>query len=121
MTTLFTDKNGALHHCTVPHGLVRPDIWEGQKNLAHSRLPPGLAAIVSSSKAPFVTKVYDVISTKASFFGDKVFFVGDAQTTLRPNAGMGTTHATNDCNKLEKVIEENATPEQRERQTFTGY
>jgi 2-polyprenyl-6-methoxyphenol hydroxylase-like FAD-dependent oxidoreductase len=114
MTTLFTDKNGALHHGTVPRGLVRPDLWESQKNLAHALLPPGLAAIVSSSKAPFVTKVYDVTSTKASFFGGKVFLVGDAQTTLRPNVGMGTTHAANDCNELEKVIEGNATPEQWE-------
>ncbi|KAL1656231.1 hypothetical protein SLS61_001304 [Didymella pomorum] len=115
MTTLFTDKNGTLHHGTVSRGLVRLDLWEYQKQLAHAVLPPGLAAIVSSSKAPFVTKVYDVTSTKASFFGGKVFLVGDAQTTLRPNVGMGTTHAANDCNELEKVIEGSVTSEQWER------
>ncbi|KAF3035817.1 hypothetical protein E8E12_005542 [Didymella heteroderae] len=115
MTPLFTDRNGTSHHGTVPRGLVRPDLWEKQKDLARTLLPLGLAAIVSQSKAPFVTKVYDVASTKASFFGGKVFLVGDAQTTLRPNVGMGTTHAANDCNELEKVIDGSATPEQWER------
>lgn len=115
MTALFTDANGALHHGTVPRGLVHPDLWERQRGLAHAVLPPGLAAIVSSSKVPFVTKVYDVTSMRASFFGGKVFLVGDAQMTLRPNVGMGTTHAAIDCNELEKVVCGETTPEQWER------
>lgn len=115
MNELFTDKDGKSHHGTVPRGLVRPDLWEKQKARAQKLLPPGLAAIVQQSKAPFVTKVYDVTSTKASFFNGKVFLIGDAQTTLRPNVGMGTMHAANDCNELEKVIQGTATPEQWER------
>lgn len=45
----------------------------------------------------------------------KLFLVGDAQVTLRPNIGMSTTHAANDCNELEKVIEGTATSQQWER------
>jgi hypothetical protein len=115
MTDLFTDINGKLHHGTVPRTLVRPEIWEKQKLLAKEVLPEGLATIVQASTAPFVTKVYDATSTKTSFFGGKVFLVGDAQITLRPNIGMSTTHAAFDCNELEKVIEGTATPVQWER------
>lgn len=115
MAELFKDKYGKAHHGTVPRGLVRPDHWEKQKALAQKVLPPGLAAIVGQTKAPFVTKVHDIMSSKASFLHGKVFLVGDAQTTLRPNVGMGTTHAANDCNELEKVVQGTATPEQWEK------
>jgi 2-polyprenyl-6-methoxyphenol hydroxylase-like FAD-dependent oxidoreductase len=115
MTSLFTDINGKLHHGTVPRNLVRPELWEKQKALAKEALPEGLAAIVQGTTAPFVTKVYDATCPKTSFFGGKVFLVGDAQITLRPNIGMSTTHAANDCNELEKVVEGAATPQQWER------
>lgn len=35
----------------------------------------------------------------------KVLLVGDAQVTLRPNVGLGLTHAARDCNELERVVE----------------
>lgn len=115
MTELLTDSNGKLHHGTVPRGLVRPELWKKQKELAKRMLPAGLAAIVQRTKAPFVTKIYDAASAKACFFNGTVFLVGDAQITLRPNIGMGATHAANDCNELEKVILGTITPEQWER------
>lgn len=115
MTELFTDINGEIHKGTVPRGLVKPEAWEKQRALAKEVLPEGLAAIVQGTTSPFLTKVYDVMSTKASFFSGKLFLVGDAQTTLRPNVGMSTTHAAYDCNELEKIIEGQSTPEQWER------
>jgi hypothetical protein len=78
-------------------------------------LPEGLAAIVRSTKTPFLTKIYDATSTKATFMDGKVFLVGDAQITLRPNIAMSSTHAAVDCNELEKVIKGVSTPEQWER------
>jgi hypothetical protein len=114
MTELFTDTQGTLHQVTVPRGLVRSEAWEQQKKLAEKVLPEGLAIIVKSTRAPFITKMYDVTSTKATFFDDKLFLVGDAQITLRPNVGMSTTHAAYDCNELEKVMEGRLTPEQWE-------
>ena len=62
--------------------------------------------MLEKTKSPFVTKVYDISSTKASFYGGKVFLVGDALFTLRPNVGMGTTHAAYDCEMLEQVRRE---------------
>lgn len=118
MDDLFTDAQGKLHQSTVPRGLVRPEMWEQQKKLAEEVLPEGIAAIVKSTSSPFVTKVYDATSTKATFFDGKLFLVGDAQTTLRPNIGMSTTHAAYDCNELEKVIEGKITPDQWERSVF---
>jgi hypothetical protein len=114
MTELFTDTQGTLHQGTVPRGLVRSEAWEQQKKLAEKVLPEGLATIVKSTRAPFITKVYEVTSTKATFFDDKLFLVGGEQITLRPNVGMSTTHAAYDCNELEKVIKGRLAPEQWE-------
>ncbi|KAH7408073.1 hypothetical protein DE146DRAFT_645177 [Phaeosphaeria sp. MPI-PUGE-AT-0046c] len=115
MADLFTDVNGKVHRGTVPRNLVRPELWEKQKALAKQMLPEGIATIVQRTTAPFITKVFDSKCAKASFFNGKLFLVGDAQITLRPNIGMSTTHAANDCNELEKVIEGIATPQQWER------
>jgi 2-polyprenyl-6-methoxyphenol hydroxylase-like FAD-dependent oxidoreductase len=93
---------------------VQPKRWEEQKELAKKVLPEGLAAIVQES-TPFLTKIYDMTCSQALFFGGKIFLVGDAQITLRPNIGMSTTHAAYDCNELEKVITGVATPQQWEK------
>jgi len=115
MAEQFTDKTGKLHQGTVPRGLVRPEVWEKQKKLAQEVFPEGIAAIVKATESPFLTKVYDVTSTKTSFFRGKLFLVGDAQISLRPNVGMSTSHAAHDCNELEKVIKGEITPNQWEK------
>jgi 2-polyprenyl-6-methoxyphenol hydroxylase-like FAD-dependent oxidoreductase len=118
MTQLFTDTDGKLHRGTVPRGLVQTENWTQQKKLADEMLPEGLAAIVKSTSSPFLTKVFDVTSNQATFFDGKLFLVGDAQNTLRPNVGMSTAHAAYDCNELEKVIEGSLTPVQWEREVL---
>ncbi|KAF2643544.1 FAD/NAD(P)-binding domain-containing protein [Massarina eburnea CBS 473.64] len=112
---LFTDINGKEHLSVLPRGLVKPEVWEKQKALADSILPEGLAEIVKQSTSPFITKVFDVVSPKALFFSGKVFLVGDAQATIRPNIGLGSTHAAHDCNNLERFIEGKITAEEWEK------
>lgn len=78
-------------------------------------LQQGHAEIVKHASAPFVTKAFDVASPKALFMGGKVFLVGDAQVTLRPNVGLGSTHAAHDCNWLEKVVDGGITADEWEK------
>ena len=78
-------------------------------------LPEGLAAIVRASTSPFATKVHDVACPRVNFLNGKLFIVGDAQLTLRPNTGTGTTHAAHDCNRLEEVVQGTITPAQWEK------
>lgn len=111
----MTDFNGKVHHGTVPRGLVQPELWVKQKAIASSMMPEGIAAIVQKTETPFVTKIYDVASTNAVFFGGKLFVVGDALMTLRPNVGLSTSQAAYHCGLLEKVLEKKMTPEQWNR------
>jgi hypothetical protein len=116
METLFTDVHGVQHHGTVPRGLIQPSVWEKQKLLAASAFPSGVAEMVTKTTQPFVSKIYDVAdSTRATFFGNKVFLVGDALMPLRPNVGMSTQAAAYDCNMLERVVEGTITPLHWER------
>jgi 2-polyprenyl-6-methoxyphenol hydroxylase-like FAD-dependent oxidoreductase len=115
MKDLFTDISGKEHFGTVPRGLVKPEAWEAKKALATSLLDKGHAEIVKRTTSPFITKVFDVSSPQALFMGGKVFLVGDAQITIRPNVGLGSTHAAHDCNTLERFIEKEITAEQWEK------
>ncbi|KAL1612161.1 hypothetical protein SLS60_000385 [Paraconiothyrium brasiliense] len=112
---LFTDVNGKQHQGTLPRGLVRPENWEKQKSLASSVLPVGLAEVVSKTTRPFLTKIYDVTSSRILFFDNKLYVVGDAAMSIRPNVGMSTQLAAYDCNMLERVVEGKITPSQWER------
>lgn len=112
---IFTDINGTKHVGTVPRGMIRPEVWEKQKSLASSTMPAELAHILQRTPKPMVTKIYDLASSKAVFFGGKLFLVGDAQYTIRPNAGQSTTHAAYDCNMLEQVIQKKLSPSQWEK------
>jgi 2-polyprenyl-6-methoxyphenol hydroxylase-like FAD-dependent oxidoreductase len=112
---LFTDVNGKQHQGTLPRGLVRPENWEKQKLLAASVLPPGLVEVISKTTHPFLTKIYDVTSSRILFFNNKLFVVGDAAMTIRPNVGMGAQLAAHDCNMLERVVEGKITPLQWEQ------
>ncbi|KAF1972676.1 hypothetical protein BU23DRAFT_568878 [Bimuria novae-zelandiae CBS 107.79] len=115
MERLFTDVDGKLHRGTVPRRLVRPENWEKQKAVAFSVLPQGLAEVVTKTAQPFIAKMYDVTSPKGLFFDGKVFLVGDALMTIRPNVGMSTQSAAHDCNMLEQVIEGAISPRQWEK------
>ncbi|KAF2877984.1 hypothetical protein BDV95DRAFT_624603 [Massariosphaeria phaeospora] len=110
LSDIMTDENGVLHSGTVPRGLVRQKLWDKQQTRAVAETPPGIASIVRNCERPFITKIYDVVSPKAVFFGEKLFLVGDAMGPLRPNGGMGTNQVAYHCNLFEQVIEGKMTP-----------
>ncbi len=87
----------------MPVGLVRPEIWS--KHLA-AHLPSvaePFAEVISKCKDPFVTKVNDALSEKASFYDGHVVLVGDALCTVRPHLAAATEQAAGHCLSLGKV------------------
>jgi hypothetical protein len=114
----MTDKDGKLHHGTVPRGSVRANVWESQLQLAKRTMPPFLAAVVENTPVPFVTKVHNASSTEAVFFDDKVFVVGDALFALRPHIGEATNQAAYHCVLMEEVIEGRLSPTQWQHQVL---
>ncbi|ORY18936.1 hypothetical protein BCR34DRAFT_595771 [Clohesyomyces aquaticus] len=113
----MTDIHGKLHYGTVPRGLVRPEIWRKQREraLQVSKMPACIATLIENTPSPFLTKIYDTASSKAVFFGEKLFLAGDALVAFRPHIALSTNQAAYHSELLEKVVEGKMTPKEWER------
>jgi 2-polyprenyl-6-methoxyphenol hydroxylase-like FAD-dependent oxidoreductase len=103
---IMSDVNGQLHQGTVPRGLVRSEVWDQQRAKGSSQMPPCIANLLERTEKPFVSKIYDITSSKGVFHGGKVFLVGDALATFRPHIGLSTNQAAYHCALLKQVLEE---------------
>lgn len=120
MTEVLTDINGRTHSNTVASGLVRPEVWEKQLKSMVDQMARPFADLVSRTERPFVTKVNDALSEKASFYDGRVLLIGDALATFRPHFAMATEKAARQVLELGKVWEGGKTIEQWERE-ITAY
>ncbi|KAK2616080.1 hypothetical protein N8I77_002789 [Diaporthe amygdali] len=100
---IFTDSSGRRYQRTVPQGSVDPRTWDRFRGPLVARMAAPFAELVSATTDPFVTKVSDVLCSKASFFDGHVVLVGDALATYRPHAGKATDQAASHCRELAKV------------------
>ncbi|KAL1611925.1 hypothetical protein SLS60_000148 [Paraconiothyrium brasiliense] len=87
---IMTDVDGHLHQGTVPRGLVRSAVWDEQRAKSVAQMPPCIAHLLEKTEKPFVSKIYDITSSKGVFHDGKVFLVGDALATFRPHIGLST-------------------------------
>lgn len=100
---VFTDASGSRHQRTVPQGSVDPHTWDRFRGPLVARMAAPFAELVSATTNPFVTKVSDILCSKASFCDGRVVLVGDALATYRPHAGKATDQAASHCLELAKV------------------
>lgn len=103
---IFTDVQGRHHQRTVPQGLVCPGTWVSHQEDIASRMAPPFAELIRCTTNPFVTKVSDLLSAKASFLDGRVILIGDAVATLRPHAGRATDQAALHCLSLLEVVQQ---------------
>ena len=118
LTETMTDIHGKLHQGTVPRALIRPAVWEKQKSLGIEKSPACIGQLLERTKAPFVTKIYDVASPQAVFMGGKVVLVGDALVKFRPHSALSTNQAAFDCLALEEVTQGRVSMRQWERKVL---
>ena len=111
-TELMTDKEGKCHRFTLPSGgFMQPAIWERQKDMARSSLPPQFAELVVKTQQPFVQAITDLEPPKnqkevGPLMGGKVVIVGDALAGFRPHTAASTSQAAFDALRLEEVFRE---------------
>ncbi len=115
---LMTDKDGHVHHYTLPVGLLKQEVLLQQHNLAKKILPPQFAEIVCHTDDPFVQAITDVISPRNSFFGGKVLLIGDALAGFRPHTAASTSQAAFDALKLEEMIRGETSLDRWEKETM---
>ncbi|KAK4442426.1 hypothetical protein QBC34DRAFT_453132 [Podospora aff. communis PSN243] len=94
---ILTDKHGNRHRVTLPPGMVSPQAWEKQKEIAVQKLPPQFAEVVCAAEKPFVQAVTDVISPDNEFLDGRVVLMGDALAGFRPHTVASTSQAAYDA------------------------
>ena len=104
LEALLTDKEGDIHHWTMPSGKVRDGIWSKQKDYAEAVLPFQFAKLVRGTSEPFVQLVTDVVASQASHFGGKLLLAGDALAGFRPHTASSTNQAAYDALLLESLM-----------------
>lgn len=118
----MTDIHGKTHAGTVPRELLNPEVWQKQLAVGADLLPSAFYELISKTKQPFVTKIHDVASSRATFFGGKLVLVGDALVAFRPHIALSSNQAALDCLTLEQVIEGEISMKQWERKVLNyGY
>lgn len=90
---IMTDASGKRHHTQLGPGLVRPEIWEKQKDLARTLFAPPYLEVMEKIGSPFLHQITDYCAPRASFAGGRVLLVGDAAALLRPHIAFSTSQA----------------------------
>lgn len=118
LAEIMTDKNGQRRHITMPPGMMSPDAWEKQKQIAMDRLPPQFAEIVCQTQQPFVQAVTDCLSRNNEYMDGKVILVGDALAGFRPHTVASTSQACFDAIILADYFAGKVTHDEWKKQTL---
>ena len=102
---LMTDVDGKHHHTTLPPGKMDPKVWERMKKVAHDRMPPQFAEVISKTTQPFAQAITDVISPINHFMDGKVLLIGDALAGFRPHTVASTSQAAFDVMTLADYVD----------------
>ena len=102
---IMTDVHNVAHEYTLPAGLIRPEIWTAQKELAKKRLDTSSANLIGLTEQPFIQAITEVVCNRCLLLGGKVLLVGDAFSTFRPLSGQGTNQGAKGAMALKEVFE----------------
>ena len=107
----MTDIHTVTHNYTLPAGLIRPEIWTAQKDMAKKRLDADSANLIGLTKQPFIQAITEVVCERSVFLDGKVLLAGDAFSTFRPLSGQGTNQGAKGAMALKDVFGGKATLE----------
>lgn len=98
----LVDKHGKKHTYSVPPNRTDPNLINEMLESARADLPRFFSNLISNSKVPFVSPVYDILTDR--FSKGRAVLVGDAAAVARPHVGMGVTKALIDCVALQNKL-----------------
>lgn len=107
LSDLLVDNIGKKHTRSLPAGLLS----EGQVNYLHALssrvLPSDFAEIINNTPQPFIQAVFDF--QPGDYPDNKLIFIGDAASTLRPHSGSGVLKALSSSIALFNIIKDRKT------------
>ncbi|KAI0022610.1 FAD/NAD(P)-binding domain-containing protein [Xylariomycetidae sp. FL0641] len=105
LEAIMTGKEGHHYRNIVPSGCVRPEIWSSR--LEHAQgipLPQAFLEVIMKIRQPFIQRITEFCSPKATFEDGKVLIIGDALSLFRPHTAFSCTQAAFHTSMVEAYI-----------------
>ena len=103
----MTDCDGTTHRKTLPIGKMQSKVWARQRAAARDILPVQFCDLIDQTTQPFISSISDIDISRASFYGGKLLFVGDALVQFRPHVACSTNQGALDALLVEKLLKGN--------------
>src|SRR6266436_5158854 len=94
LPSLLPDRTGRRRRTSVPPGMVRPEHWQKQMDIARAFLPPQFRELLEATREPFAQPIRD-LAVPQMVFGRTVL-VGEAAFVVRPHTAAAAAKAAAD-------------------------
>jgi 2-polyprenyl-6-methoxyphenol hydroxylase-like FAD-dependent oxidoreductase len=94
LAALLTDRMGRKRRTSVPPGMVSPEHWQKQMEIARALLPPQFRELLEATEEPFAQPIRD-LAVPQMVFG-RVVLVGESAFVLRPHTAAAAAKAAAD-------------------------
>ena len=102
LPALLTDRTGRKRRTSVPPGMVCPEHWQKQMDVARAFLPPQFRELLEATEEPFAQPIND-LAVLQMVFGRSVL-VGEAAFVLRPHTAAAAAKAAADGMMLSQAV-----------------
>jgi len=100
----LTDRQGVLHHNSLPHGGATEEIIAELRARARREVHPRMAELIEATEQPFIQKIVDVVVPRTVF--GRVCLLGDAAFVVRPHTAGATAKAATDATLLADTLQD---------------
>jgi len=101
---LLTDRQGQLHHISLPLGGATEQTTAQLRASARREVHPRMAELIEATEQPFIQKIVDVVVPRTVF--GRVCLLGDAAFVVRPHTAGATAKAAKDATSLANALRE---------------
>jgi 2-polyprenyl-6-methoxyphenol hydroxylase-like FAD-dependent oxidoreductase len=102
LPALLTDRTGRKRRTSVPPGMVYPEHWQKQMDVARAFLPPQFRELLEATKEPFAQPINDLAVSQMVF--GRAVLVGEAAFVLRPHTAAAAAKAAADGMMLGQAL-----------------
>jgi 2-polyprenyl-6-methoxyphenol hydroxylase-like FAD-dependent oxidoreductase len=100
---LLTDRQGQLHHNSLPLGGATEQTTAQLRASARREVHPRMAELIEATEQPFIQKIVDVVVPRTVF--GRVCLLGDAAFVVRPHTAGATAKAATDATLLADILD----------------
>jgi 2-polyprenyl-6-methoxyphenol hydroxylase-like FAD-dependent oxidoreductase len=101
---LLTDRQGVLHHNSLPLGCANGESIAGLRARARREVHPRMAELIEATGQPFIQKIVDIVVPRTVF--GRVCLLGDAAFVVRPHTAGATAKAAKEAILLADTLRE---------------